>query len=500
MSTTTQTVLLAVAAFLASCPASAQNYADERLYRFLIRQNQAQLVMLGETGLLPPALAGQIARALRDVDEANGKAPGERSGNYLTLERQLIEKMGPEASKIHLGRSRNDLGATSERLVMREDTRLMLSLLADARESLIALAEQNVDTVIPGYTHAVQAQPTTLAHYLSAYLAGFERDEERLRGTYARINLSPLGAAAFTTSGFPLDRRRLGDLLGFSGLVDNSYDAIMVSTVDVKAELAAALAISSLNVGRFAQQFLMQYGDPVPGLNLPDESVGHSSIMPQKRNPGQAERIRILASGVLGDAQTVLITAHNTPGGEIADIRVHLVQRVEQATRQAAEMYRALAALAKAIQVDPRRTLEIVDADYSVMTELADTLLREAGVPFRVGHGVASSLARYGRQHGKRPTDLTHAEVAAVYREATGQALPLSPEQVRHAMNAEHFIRSRRGTGGPQPGEMRRLLQEHRRRLAALRDWLAGEQGRLQEADRRLGTEFAKLLTAPTVP
>lgn len=465
---------------------------DVRLYRFLIQQNKAQVVMLSEEKLIEADLAQRLARALRTVDEANRKA-AKLSSNYLDLEEQLIEIMGPDASKIHMGRSRNDLGATSERLIMREDALEVLARIAEARRSLVELAEKNVGTVIPGFTHAVQAQPTTLAHYLSAFIHALERDEQRLREAYARIDASPLGAAAFTTSGFPLDRRRLQELMGFGSMVENSYDSIMVSTVDSKAELASALALSALNIGRFAQQFLIQYSDSRPGLTLSDEAVGHSSIMPQKRNPRQAERLRILASSVVGDAQTVLITAHNTPGGEIADIRVHLVQRVEQVTRSAAEMLKLFAEFVKAIRVDPERTLELVNADYSVMTELADTLLREAGIPFRVGHKVAADLAAYGRSKGKRPVDLTFEEVATVYRNATGKNLPLTAGQVRNAMSAENFVRSRRGIGGPQPHEMKRMLDGHRDRIDRLRAWIDGERARIRSAETKLDAAFSRL-------
>ncbi|MDX2180115.1 MAG: argininosuccinate lyase [Bryobacteraceae bacterium] len=468
---------------------------ENRLYRFLIEQNKAQIVALDEGKLIPRALAKKLARALGEIDERNRKS-GKLSANYLDLEEQLVQSIGPEASNVHMGRSRNDLGATSERMILREDTLAILGRLAEARQAAIALAEKNVRTVIPGFTHSVQAQPTTLAHSLSAYISALERDEARLRETYARLDRCPLGAAAFTTSGFALDRRRLAELMGFSGLLENGYDAIMVSTADSKAELASALALSAINVGRFAQQFAIQYSDSRPGLNLADETVGHSSIMPQKRNPRQAERIRILASAVVGDAHTVALTAHNTPGGEIADIRVHLVERTEVVTRAAEEMFSTLAGFVRAIRVDPKRTLELVDADYSVMTEFADTLLRESQVPFRTGHKVASELAAYGRANGKRPADLTFEEVTEVYRKAAGGPIPLTAERVKEAMSATHFIESRRGIGGPQPAEMERMLAGHRARVAGLEAWLGEERARLRAADEARNRAFARLTMA----
>lgn len=481
---------------LALSPAAApgQNYYDDpRFYDLLIRQNKAQAVMLAERGLVPRPLAAQIARALADVDRANRAPGGKPSANYLELEKQLIASMGPEASKIHMGRSRNDLGATSERLVLRGELLAILEEMARARAALLKLAGENVETVIPGYTHAVQAQPTTLAHYLTAFAAGLERDEERLRESYRRLNRSPLGVAAFTTSGFELDRNRLAALMGFEGLVENAYDSIMISTVDSKAELCAALALSAITLGRFAQQFLIQYSDPNPGLNLSDAAVGGSSIMPQKRNPGPVERLRMLASAVAGDAQTVLLTAHNTPAGEVGDIRMHLVYRALAVTAQAREMYAVFGRVLGDIVVRPEVTLASVNADYSVMTEFADTLLREAGVPFRIGHKVAAVLAAHGRQVGRTPAQWSYAEVREVYRKSAGAELPLSEQQVRDALDPRHFVASRRGIGGPQPAEVRRMIAAHEKNLQSLRDWLANEAARIRAADGQLEGEFQKL-------
>ncbi|MCU0227916.1 MAG: argininosuccinate lyase [Bryobacterales bacterium] len=467
--------------------------ADPRLYDYLIQQNQAQLVVLSEQQLLPAPAIIKLAAALRETDNGN-RAPGvQPSANYLDLESQLVQRIGPEASNLHLGRSRNDLGATSERMVLRDELLRVLAAQADARAALLHLAGDHIHTILPGFTHSVQAQPTSLAHFLAAFLSGMERDEQRLREAYARVNASPLGAAAFTTSGFRLDRQRLARLLGFPMLVENSYDAIMVSTVDSKAEVASALSVASLNVGRFAQQFLIQYSDSHPGLNLTDEAVGHSSIMPQKRNPRQAERLRILASSVLGDAQTVLLTAHNTPGGESADIRIPLLERTTQVSANAAAMYAMYTELLRSIRVDSQRTLSLVEGDYATVTELADTLLREAGVPFRTGHAVAAALTQFGRAAGKRPGEITHADADAIYRRLTGAPLPISEASLRLALSPRGFVEGRRGTGGPQPEEMRRMLDAHARSLQASRDWLEAQRSAQQAAASMLRDAFAAL-------
>lgn len=459
----------------------------------MVQLNKAQIVMLAETGLLPRPAAKDIAKAIQQV-EARAQAPGApRSGDYLAFERQLIEVMGPEASKLHMGRSRIDMGATTERMVLRDETLDVFEAMAAAREGLIEMAAGNVDTIIAGYTHAVQAQPTSLGHYLLALAAVLERDTDRLRAAYDRVNKSPLGSAVFATSGFALDRDRLAELLGFGGLVENSYDATGHGTMDSKAEIGAVLAISALSLGRFAQDLVIQYSDPSPGLILSDKATGHSSIMPQKRNPGIIERLRYTSSAVVADAQGVWMVSHNTPVGDVGDVRANLLRRATMATGAARRMYEALQGITKELEVRPERTLAEVEADYSTMTELADTLLREAGVPFRDGHHLASELTTYGRTHGKRPKDLSFQEVSRVYQESMNRQIPITEAQFRNGVDPRHMVGSRRGKGGPQPDEVRRMLADHRRRVGETKTWLASEKKRLAAAYAALETAFDSL-------
>lgn len=284
----------------------AQDKADEaRLHQYQVQQHKAQLIMLREANLIDETLARKLAKAIPEADRETRSEVIPLREDYAAFERRLIAKVGPDASKLHMGRSNNDLGATSERLFLRDDALDILDDLAQARHALLELAGKHVDTIIPGYTHMVQAQPTTLAHQLSAFLSAMERDEQRIREAYQRIDASPLGVAAFTTSGFPLNRERLRELVGLTGMVENGYDAVMVAAVDTKVEFAGALSLAALNIGRFIQQFLIQYSDSRPGIGIADGSVRHSSIMPQKRNPSDGERIRVLCSSIVADAHAV---------------------------------------------------------------------------------------------------------------------------------------------------------------------------------------------------
>ncbi len=467
--------------------------AERDLHDHLIETNRAQIVMLAERAILPADEAARIAAALRATASEMAAREEDRSTNYLDLERRLQARIGPEASNLHIGRSRNDLNAAMNRMILREHLLARVDDIGAVRTRLQAMAGAHLESVMPGFTHAVQAQPTTVAHFLLAFDAGLARDQRRLREIHARINLSPLGAGAFTTSGFPLDRPLLAELLGFDGLVENAYDAIMVSTADSKVEYAAALGLSALGIGRFAQSLIVQYDDPAPGIYLGDNVTSRSSIMPQKRNPSAIERLRLSASEVVANGHASAFFAHNTPLYEVKDVREDHLARLLVFSETAGSMYAQLGRILDGLVIDPVRLRGHVDADYSTMTELADTLLREADVPFRIGYRVASELTTHGRSLGKRPVDLTREEVAAIYRRVADAELPLSEAQLRRAFDPLEIVRARKGVGGPQPAETARMLKDQERDTAANRDWTAGERERLGRASEALGRRFDAL-------
>ena len=235
----------------------------------------------------------------------------------------------------------------------------------------------------------------------------------------------------------------------------------------------------------------VQYHDPAPWLVLDRSLTGVSSIMPQKRNPVILATLRRLASTVIGDAQTVFLAAHNTSTG-MADYRAP--DQLLETVAKAAEMYRVYARVVNGLVVDPARSLAEVDADYATMTEVADTLLRHADVPFRVGHHYASEITEYGRAQGKRPKELTAEELRHLYEEAYGEPLPVDVALIQAALDPEQMVASRRGLGGPQAEEVARMLEAGRERRDASRAWLGGTRARLTQADSALRSAFMQLM------
>jgi argininosuccinate lyase len=458
--------------------------------QLLVTLNKAQLVMLDEEGLLDADLVGRLADALAAIEPG---WPGS-AGDYLAIESELALRVGPEASNLHLGRSRNDIGATRERLWLKDAFFAALDRLAGARGLLLSRVARHGDVVIASYTHAVQAQPISLGHYLLALDAALARDSQRLREAYARIDQSPLGAGALATSGFALNRRRLAELLGFSDLCENSYDCIGVASADTKIELAQVFATSAIGVGRFCSDLVAQHTSPMPGLTVSNEYTGGSSIMPQKRNPKVLEQLRNVSSRVVGAAGKVALVAHNTPFGDIADVRgVALTEALEVADL-ATKMYAALADLMDGLVVDVNAFERLVRSDYSTMTELADTLFREAGVPFRVGHAFAKRVTEFGRSRMVGPAEVAQADLVRLYSDETGTDFPLDHATYLRAVDPAEFVRSRTGTGGPQPAEITRMRSEHERDLAELNAWRSSEVERLAVAAETLDAAFAARL------
>ena len=460
-----------------------------RSIEFLDEINKASIVMLDECGIVPHALAGTIAQGIaRVIDEERVSQP-RHSADYLDYEPRLIAAAGPDASRLHSGRSRQDIAATIARMNLRDGLMQECAALVSGREKLLALAGQHRETIIPAYTHGVQAQPTTFAHYLLAYASTLARQVERMQQAYARINQSPLGAAALATSSFPLDRERTAMLLGFQGLVENAYDANHLAPVDSSLEVAGALSVAAIQLGQFAQDMHAQYAEPVPWFMLAaGELTGVSSIMPQKRNPAALEQLRAQASLMVGDMQSVLLLSHNTRTG-MFDYRMY----DPLPSARPLQVFKLFQQIVDGIVVNKERALAEVKADYSTTTEIADALLQRADVPFRIGHHFASKLTDYGRSHGLTLHEIPYAEAARIYEADTQQALPLAAAVFKEVISAEYMVFGRRGIGGPQLAEVDRMLAGERARVSADLDWLKDSNQHLARADAALDKAFVAL-------
>ena len=467
---------------------------------WLSQINKASAVMIVERGIVPKPLGAKIFDAINRVDAA-GDVPGAaRSGDYLKVEQDLMAVGGADISRLHSGRSRQDIGSTTQRLITRDDFLAAFEKLNGMRDALLALAAQAPDAIIPAYTWGVQAQPITLGHYLSAYAAAFEREATRMREAYARLNQSPLGAAALGTSSFPVDRVRLAELLGFDAPVENSLDANQISPIDGGAELAGLATSGALTLGALIADVTAQYAQTEPWILLAEgDETGVSSIMPQKRNPSGLVRLRAEASNLIGEAATFALIAHNVEPG-MSDYKDfgNPKEYPNVILRDMAALFAHAEAVVRTMRFRPERALDEVNSDYSTTTELADTLQREADVPFRIGHHFASELVNYGRGHRLRASEIPFAEAQRIYADIAAAAkvepkLPLSEEQFRRSLTAENMVTASKGLGGPQPAEVARMLAGAKDRLVADKAWLDTTRAKLASAAQRLDQAFMSL-------
>jgi argininosuccinate lyase len=401
---------------------------------------------------------------------------------------------------MHSGRSRQDIGATRNRLVQREQLLATFASLNNARAALLDMAAKNLNAVVPAYTVGVQAQPISFGHYILAYVEALERNAERLRRAYANVNKSPLGSAALGTSSFPVNRTRLAELLGFEGIVENSLDANQISPIDTGVELISVASSGALTVGTLISDLEAQYRMTTPWLTLEEgELTGTSSIMPQKRNPNALHNVRVAASEVLGMSTTYLFKAHNVPHG-LSDYKG---REPQNALDQMARMLNGLTAVVKQLNFNAKRALDEVNDDYSTTTELADVLQRDANVPFRVGHHFASELVNFGRGKSLRPVEIPYAEAQRIYGDAAkhfkleSAKLPLTEAQFRKSLTAENMIQSAQVIGGPQPAEVARMTAVQRASLKADREWVEATRGKLNEAAKKRDAAFAQLKAQP---
>ena len=478
-------------------PAAAQQPPGRDEFFWLGEINKAAAVINTEEGLLDRAIAPRaaagIARVLKDGNQPGGKRPS----TVITFEPLLIEAAGPEVTLLHAGRSSQDMHATYRAAILRDDMLNLADQLNKTATTLVNMAEKHAGTVVPNYTNGVAAQPNSYGHYLLGHAAGLDRDAQRIREAYVRIDRSPMGTTVLNGTSWPLNRSRMASYLGFAATVDNAYDAAQISSNDEPVEAAAIVTGIALHAGSFIEDLMVQYAQPRPWILL-QEGGGNtyvSSAMPQKRNPGLLNATRRDASTVITLAMGPVIQAHNiTPGmGDAKEVKANSAM-VNTTIKMLKDWDRILNALV----ISPERALEELNSDWTASQELADVLMRKYKLPFRVGHHFASEIVDYAKAKDIKPLDFPYAEAQRIYANAVNDVsngtLPMSEEEFRATLNPVAIINNRASAGGPQPAEMQRMLKAAKQKLAQQNDWVAQNRGRISNALAGLDRDFDKLL------
>lgn len=462
----------------------------------MLQANKAHAVMLYQCNIISEENAHALLTALKHIetlDKTDFKLQSGVEDLFFVIEGRIIEMIGAEhGGNIQLGRSRNDLGYALTRLAIRPLQLATLQSLITLRESILNLARQHVDTLMPGYTHTQPAQPTTMAHYMAGILSFLERDTKRVQFAYEVNNQSPLGAAALTGTGFPVDRQLSADLLGFDGVMPSTYDSIAAS--DNLTDVANSLNSLGVNLSRFTHDMLFWATQESGAIRLDDSFIQISSIMPQKRNPVVLEHIRARISRMMAQSNGVIIQSHSIPYGDTQDIEDEIFPMVFGSLETAVDILDLYSAVMNTLHVNVEHLRQRAIAGFTTVTELADTLVRKANLPFRQAHSIVSGMVTYALTHQLAPTDLTADLVTQIAQEKLGREVHLSAADFQDALDPLAFVNKRNGYGGSSPVSSKVILEEMSESLDVDKADLAQRHQHLHTANQALDSAVNKIL------
>jgi argininosuccinate lyase len=421
---------------------------DQRLARQDLAGSRAHAAMLRKVGAISSedeaAIQGGLATIGREIEEGRFPFREEYEDIHMNVEARLRELIGAAAGRLHTARSRNDQVALDFRMWVREACDRTAGLIRALQGALLVQAEAHAETLMPGFTHLQPAQPVTFGHHLMAYVEMFGRDAGRFADARARMNESPLGAAALAGSPFPIDRHMTAQALGFERPTANSLDS--VSDRDFALEALAAGAVCALHLSRLAEEIVVWMTPQFGFVKLSDAFTTGSSIMPQKKNPDAAELVRAKSGKALGAFQQLSVVMKGLPLAYSKDMQEDKVPTFE--AFDALELsLRAMTGMAADLEPATARMAAAAGAGFSTATDLADWLVRELGLPFRDAHHVTGAAVKRAEQLGCDLPGLPLAELQALDPRITpGVYAVLTPEA---------SVASRGSYGGTAPAQVR---------------------------------------------
>ncbi|KTW01745.1 argininosuccinate lyase, partial [Staphylococcus epidermidis] len=356
---------------------------DKNLIKQDVQGSIAHATMLAKQHIITDDEAQSIINELkniqRDFEEGQLEFKASLEDIHLNIEHELIQRIGEAGGKLHTGRSRNDQVATDMHLYTKEQVQYIIELITSFQQTIVQLADQHVDTIMPGYTHLQRAQPISFAHHIMTYFWMLERDKGRFMDSLKRIDISPLGAAALSGTTHPIDRHLTQELLGFANLYENSLDA--VSDRDYIVETLHHISLTMVHLSRFAEEIIFWSTDEAKFITLSDAFSTGSSIMPQKKNPDMAELIRGKVGRTTGHLMSMLVTLKGLPLAYNKDMQEDK-EGLFDAVHTLKGSLRIFEGMVASMKVNSNRLNQTVKNDFSNATELADYLVSK-NIPFR---------------------------------------------------------------------------------------------------------------------
>ena len=428
---------------------------DKALWRQDIAASKAHVDMLAAQGIVTGEDAALIAGGLDQVAaeyEANGVPENwDLEDIHMTTESRLAELIGPAAGRLHTARSRNDQVATDFRLWVRDAMDAAEAGLKALQVALVSRAGEHAASIMPGFTHLQTAQPVTLGHHLMAYYEMAARDRSRFADARARLNQSPLGAAALAGTGFPIDRHRTAEALGFAEPTRNSLDS--VSDRDFALDYLMAAAQTALHLSRLAEEFIIWASQPFGFVVLPDSLSTGSSIMPQKKNPDAAELVRGHSGRIVGCLTSLMITMKGLPLAYSKDMQDDKPPVFEAASLLTLCLA-AMTGMVEGAKFRTERMRAAAELGYATATDLADWLVRQANIPFREAHHITGAAVKLAESRAVALDALPLADLQAID--------PRIDERVFAALSVDASVASRASYGGTAPEQVRQRVAEAR--------------------------------------
>jgi argininosuccinate lyase len=413
---------------------------DKELASEDIEGSIAHVQMLGDCGIIAIDDATTIKDGLMKIQQKinNGDVEFlvEHEDIHMNIEKLLIDEIGPVGGKLHTGRSRNDQVATDMHLYLRKQTKSIIGLLNDVQKAIFEQAKDNIDTILPGYTHLQRAQPVSFAHHLLAYFWMLERDKERLQDSLKRINWSPLGSGALAGTTFPIDRQQTAELLGFDMIYPNSMDA--VSDRDFIVEFLSHASLIMTHISRLSEELVIWSSQEFQYIELDDAFCTGSSIMPQKKNPDVPELLRAKTGRVYGNLVGLLTVLKGLPLAYNKDMQEDKEGMFDTVATLDGSL-RLLAPMLRTMTVNKDKMHQAVSQDFSNATDIADYLVTK-GLPFRQAHEIIGKIVLYAINNHKFLLGLTIEEYQ--------QFSPLFKEDIYEILQPKNVVGARNSQGG----------------------------------------------------
>ena len=424
---------------------------DARLYKQDIAGSIAHATMLGKQGIIEQAEADKIINGLKailaDIEAGEVEFTMDNEDIHMNIEAILTQRIGATGKRLHTSRSRNDQVAVDFRLYVKEEIPVIINQVLDLEQVLIQKAEENLSTVMPGYTHLQRAQPTTFAHYMMAYANMFRRDVTRLEDCLERLDECPLGAGALATSTYPVDRQMTAKLLGFAKPTENSMDS--VSDRDYAIEFLSACSIMMMHLSRFAEEIILWCSWEFKYADLDDADSTGSSIMPQKKNPDVAELVRGKTGRVYGDLMTLLTVMKALPLAYNKDMQEDK-EPVFDAIDTVEMCLPVFGAMLQTLTIRPKNMAKAAAGGFINATDCADYLVKK-GMPFREAYMIVGRLVNMCIRSGENLETLTLRDFRAIS--------DLFDSDVYEALELKHCVHERKVYGGPSKDDVTRQIQ-----------------------------------------